>query len=281
MESSLEGNVINEDNLGVLLEEAVIFKATDRSIDYYEKVLDLKLSSYERETTERFYDWITLKKVLMISKSISWRYTNNKIVRDVEVAVPYILENCGYGIMNGGAIGGDFVSNEIALRELVKNERDPGKHLAIVLPTPRGVFYERLTNVALQEDDFIRTAADSLIKQLQNIDKNWPEAIFDDYADGHINETRFLDSNDLDYRKSVYHDRNGLIAFGCDASIGLRVNDSMGVEDTQKKVRLLGKPTLTQRYKIDPSSAFGDYTKADITGKDALGIPYRSYETSS
>jgi len=160
-------------------------------------------------------------------------------------------------------LGVDFLSTEIALHSLLKKEKNPGEYLDLVLPTWRGLYMERLSRVSMEEDDVIRTQVDGLINQLRYIERNWPEAIFDDYPSGHIDKDKFLDSNDREYIDLVYFNRNGLISYGADAFIGFSVNGSKGTNDMIDRVESLDKPLLVQKYKMDVSDAERGLKKVD------------------
>ena len=197
-------------------------------------------------TLDNFIHWLEYWNLsnTLIGTSCSWRTMNQNVINDNAYIIRKVLEK-GLGIINGGALGGDWISNEIVLKE-----GNPINQLRIVLPVNRFVYMERFYNV-LEKNLVNRTQADSLVNQLKYIDQNFPWIIFDKT---HFDEKKFLEPENDEYRKNCYHFRDGLVAYGCDGLTALWINASRGVEDTIKRNKFMKKPLITMSYTIDPDS---------------------------
>lgn len=280
-------NNLYDGGLAELLHQSVIMKSVYPSIEDYErKVLnngnhrkDKIFDPEEREIFDRFDEWFTPKCIdpLWILVSGSWRRVDQDVIEDVNEITRYAIGN-GYGIMNGGALGVDFISTEAALDELEKRGMDPAEYLSIVLPTDRSLYQARLGYVATAGTSIeARTQAIAISKQLDHIDKHWPETIFDNFPETYPDENLFLEDSEKGnaYRKKVYHGRNGLMAFRCDGFAGFRVNGSEGTTDNHRKAEQLERALLLQDYRI------ADKDPGIIADYDELRIPEmgkRSYE---
>lgn len=194
------------------------------------------------ETFDNFIRWWESNKNdnYWIGISGSWRTINQKVVDDDTEIVRYITSD-DIGIITGGALGVDYITTEIVLKE-----GDPKKQLRIVLPINRYAYMEHFTNSSIR-NKINRTQQDCLIDQLSYIDKNFPNIIFDNSK---FDEKKFLNFDEEGYRKISYYFRDWLIAYGCDGLIALWVNKSKGVEDTINKVRLMGKPVFSSNELI-------------------------------
>ena len=210
-------------------------------------------------TLDDFIHWLEYGNLdnTLIGTSCSWRTINQDVINDNAHIIRKVLDK-GLGIINGGALGGDWISNEIVLKE-----GNPINQLRVVLPVNRFAYMEHFCNV-LEKKVVNRTQADSLVNQLKYIDKNFPWIIFDKT---HFDEKKFLEPENDEYRKNCYHFRDGLVAYGCDGLAALWVNASRGVEDTIKRTKFMKKPLITISYTIDPNS------KENIKDYESLIIP--------
>lgn len=225
----------------------------------YEEANKIFCGEEGSKTLDDFIHWLKYGNLdnTLIGTSCSWRTMNQNVINDNAYIIRKVL-NKGLGVINGGALGGDWISNEIVLKE-----GDPSNQLRIVLPVNRFAYMERFYNV-LEKKVVNRTQADSLVNQLKYIDKNFPWIIFDKT---HFDEKKFLESENDEYRKNCYHFRDGLIAYGCDGLVALWINASNGVGDTIRKTKYMKKPLITMNYTIDPNS------EENIKDYESLIIP--------
>lgn len=222
------------------------------------------LKNEEKETLTNFINWWEPQKNLNIWIGItgSWRYINNEIIKDATEIIRYLTSQ-GVGIINGGALGVDFVANEILLKEgIAKNK------LRIVLPIIRDVYIDHYLISARRKIINI-SQANKILDQFKYIDINYPEIIFDESA---FSIEKFLEPKNDEYRKECYYHRNNLEAYACDGLIAFSVNESKGVKDTVNSVEKMNKPIfMTFEYQINPK------TDAIISDYNELEIPNLPY----
>ena len=223
-------------------------------------------------TVSKFIEWINEKNKLndniWLGISGSWRTINQKIINDTATITRKII-NSGNGILTGGALGIDYLTTEIVLKE-----GDPKNQLRIALPINRFAYMEHFSDSSFKKNGVTDEQRDSLIKQLGYIESYVPEIIFDQT---HVDEEKFLfydfinpdnvDNKIADKRREDYYDfRNGLVAYGCDGLVALCVNSSKGVLKTLGKVENSGKPFRLYNYSINVNSrgVINDYSKLRI-----------------
>jgi len=256
---------LNDDQLTALFADVQVFKAVYPTMETYESAIGQITNPLKKETFRRLDDWFAPRMAGMWATiSGSHRTIDSEFVNDNANVVRATLDH-GIGVLNGDAPGADFVSNEVTLDYLSNRKMDPKDHLALILPTRKDIWMERLSHVAVSNHTSPeeRSKAYSVNGQLRYIIKNWPEIVFDDYPEKYIDENRFLrEGEDGDeYRQEVYQARNGLLAYKGDIFIGLRVNESRGVEHNRDIAEKLERPNLIEEYQIDQdgSDAITDY----------------------
>jgi hypothetical protein len=160
----------------------------------------------------------------------SWRIINNKVVEDVKKVVREIIGN-GNGIVNGGALGVDYVSTQAVL-----DEGNPNKQLKIFLPIKLDWLCEHY-NKRRKEGVITKEQEEMICSQLLEVKKLSPESILD--------STNFQEANE-----ESYYARNTNIVESCDVLLAFQVNDSKGTQDAIDKARKLGKEVRVKKYKI-------------------------------
>lgn len=213
------------------------------------------------DTFENFsYWWESHKSVnYWIGVTGSWRTINQKVVDDITNIVRYITSH-GMGILTGGALGVDYITTEIVLKE-----GDPNTQLRITVPINKYDYVQHFMNSA-SSSVINSSQRNAIAKQMIYVIDKYPEIIFDKTS---FNQKEFLDTENDEYRKDCYSFRNNLIAYACDGLVPFWVNQSKGVKDTIKSVTFMQKPILELKeliYSIDQNSdeVIRDYSKLII-----------------
>lgn len=214
--------------------------------DKYAEANEIFYGEEGSKTLDNFIQWLEYQNRdnTLIGTSCSWRTMNQDVINDNAYIVRKVLKK-EIGVINGGALGGDWISNEIVLKE-----GNPINQLRVILPVNRFAYMELYSNI-LEKNGINRTQVDSLVNQLKYINEHFPWVIFDNT---HFDEKKFLEPENHEYRKDCYYFRDGLVAYGCDGLAALWINESNGVEDTIKRTQFMEKPLFTIKYTIDQNS---------------------------
>ncbi|MEK6871895.1 MAG: hypothetical protein AABX16_03250 [Nanoarchaeota archaeon] len=217
-----------------------------------------KESKEKKHTYEEFDAWMAeyFKNNIWIGISGSWRTINQRVVNDISEIVREVIKK-KRGILTGGALGVDYITTEIVLKE-----GDPKRQLRVVLPVKREAYIEHLTK-SYFSDVIDLSQTEHLTDQLMYINNYFPEIIFDQT---HFKESEFLKPENKSYRNKSYYFRNGLIAYGCNGLVGFSVNKSQGVFNTMRSIVSMHKPSFSIGYTINPNSpgVIRDYDKLNI-----------------
>ena len=227
----------------------------DNYLSEYKK----NLSKKEEKKFDYFLKWWKPQKNWNIWVGItgSWRYINEQGVEDASKIIRYLTSR-EIGIINGGALGFDYITNEILLGEF-----DVGKKLRVILPIGRENYKIHYIN-SVKIGKINENNAKAISKQIEYIDTYYREILFDESP---FDGQKFLAPKNDGYRKECYYFRDFLLANACDGLIPFWVNNSKGVEDTIKKVRGMEKPVFASlEYQINPeiNEIITDYDKLRI-----------------
>lgn len=168
-----------------------------------------------------------------VAISGTWKFTNQKMEKDVRAIVKEILENGG-GIVTGGALNVD----SFAMEEAIKF--DPtGAHIKIFLPTTLKIYSAHYRRRA-EEGVITKVQAENLVELLESIKKANPDAIVE-------NETNKI------VDKTTYFERNMKIVEVADELFVFHIIESTGggTVDTIEKAKSLNIPIKTFNYKAD------------------------------
>ncbi len=160
----------------------------------------------------------------------SWRTINDKVKRDVERTVEKIIL-AGDGIINGGALGVDYIATDVVLRK-----GNPRTQLRLYLPI-------RLEDLCKH---FFKRAEEGVItkKQAARVTSQWEEV---------ARICRDCIYDNLGFSKAnieSYYARNTKIVEDCDGLYAFQVNDSKGTKDAIDKAKRLGKEVHVKKYYI-------------------------------
>jgi len=165
-----------------------------------------------------------------IGISGSWRTINS----NVETNVRYIIRDIfgkGNGIINGGALGVDYISNDEAL----KIDSSASK-IKVFLPTSLEIYLKHYKKRA-KEGVITNNQAEMLISQLEQIVRKNPEALIEN------SYNKIVD-------KSSYYERNLEVVKASDRLFAFHVNNTSGTQDTIDKAEKKGIPVIVFKYNI-------------------------------
>lgn len=156
--------------------------------------------------------------------------TNEHVENDVRNFVRSVIEG-GNGIVTGGALGVDYFATD----EVIKLDKTADKikvYIPATLEAYAAHYRKRAVEKVISEEE-----AETLIRQLNLLQRLNPTALYEDYSGSPVNS-------------ESYSRRNGSVVNASDELAAFQVNESSGTQDAIERAKVKGIPVILKKYNV-------------------------------